>query len=133
MKLFSIMWSSYIPLLKAGVDKVGHFELLVYSNKQIAQRPEILEEVKQELKEADLILLYRTHDPFWGVIEEEVKALGGRLPVIVTGSDPSYWRLSTVNPEVVATVYQYILYNGQENLCEMLKYLLATLFGHEIT
>jgi len=133
MKLFSIMWSSYIPLLKAGVDKVGHFELSVYSNKQITQRPEILEEVKQELKEADLILLYRTHDPFWGVIEEEVKALGGRLPVIVTGSDPSYWRLSTVNPEVVATVYQYILYNGQENLCEMLKYLLATLFGHEIT
>ncbi|RLA91950.1 MAG: hypothetical protein DRG69_09510, partial [Deltaproteobacteria bacterium] len=100
MKLFSIMWSSYVSLLKAGVDKVGHFELLVYSNKQIAQRPEILEEVKQELKKADLILFYRTHDPFWEVIEEEIKALEGRLPVIVIGSDPSYWRLSTVNPEV---------------------------------
>ncbi|HID05834.1 MAG TPA: cobalt chelatase, partial [Armatimonadetes bacterium] len=132
MKLFSIMWSSYTPLLKAGVDKVGHLELSVYSTKQISQKPELLEKVKQDLKKADLILLYKTNDPFWETIEEEIKHLRGRLPVIVVGSDPSYWSLSTVSPEVVATVYQYILYNGQENFCEMLKYLLATLFGHEI-
>lgn len=132
MRLLSIMWSSYIPLLKAAVEQVGRFELSAYSNKQMSQRPELLEEARQGMRRADLVLLYRTHDPFWEAMEEEVRALGGRLPVIVTGSDPSYWRLSTVNPEVVATVYQYLLYNGRENLCEMLKYLLATLFGHRI-
>lgn len=128
MKLLSIMWSTYVPLLKQAAAETGLFQLRAWSIKQLAMEMQVLGEVKRELKNADMILLYRTADGFWDSIEEEVKNLGGRIPVVAIGPDPSHWRISTVSPEVAAVTYRYILYNGLENFVEMLKYLLSTVF-----
>lgn len=133
MNLLSIMWSSYVPLLKQAAVKTGTFHLNAWSIKQLAMDARALDDVKSALKSADLILLYRTADGFWDSIEEEVKNLGGRIPVVAVGPDPSRWSVSTVNPEVVAATYQYILYNGAENFEEMLKYLLFSVFSRKVS
>ena len=132
MKLLSIMWASYVPVLKEAVEKTGVFRLQAYSSKQINAEPELVEAVCRDLKKADLILVYRTADGFWEVIEDEIRDLGARIPVIVVGPDPSYWALSTVNPEIIGTTYRYILYNGVENFEEMLKFLMASVFSSNI-
>ena len=132
MKLLSIMWASYVPVLKEAVEKTGTFDLQAYSTKQINAEPELVEAVRREIKKADLILLYRTTDAFWEILEEEMRGLGGRIPVIVVGPDPSYWALSTVSPEIIGTTYRYILYNGVENFEEMLKFLMASVFSSGI-
>ncbi len=133
MKLFSIMWASYVPVLKEAVEKSGTFHLTAYSSKQINAEPELVEKVRREMSHADLILLYRTNDGFWEVIEEDIRVLGGRIPVVVVGSDPSYWALSSVSPEIIGATYRYILYNGVENFEEMLKFLSASLFSSDIS
>jgi cobaltochelatase CobN len=131
MKIFTVMWSSYLPLIKEASVNLG-LKLSAYSNKQININPEITKNIFSELKEADLIILYRTDDAFWEEIEKEIKDLEGRIPVVVIGSDPSYWTLSTVNPEIVATVYKYILFNGRDNIANMLRYLLHNLFDNSV-
>lgn len=125
------MWSTYLPLLKEAADTLN-IELLSYSNKQINTRPEIVKKVQSDMALADLILLYRTNDAFWEEIEDDLKRLRQRIPIVVMGSDPSYWALSTVNPETVATVYRYLLFNGKDNLLNMLKYLLHSLFDSSV-
>ncbi len=129
MRLFSIMWASYVPVLREAVQKTEIFDLQAYSTKQINVDPKLVETVRRELKRADLILLYRTADAFWELIEEEIKGLGGRIPVVVVGPDPTYWGLSTVSPEIIGTSYRYILYNGVENFEELLKFLMASVFS----
>jgi cobaltochelatase CobN len=131
MRFLSIMWASYIPVLKEAVEKTGIFHLQAHSSKQINAEPELVEKVRREMKNADLILFYRTADGFWEVLEEEIRGLGGRIPVIVVGPDPSYWALSTVSPEIIGTTYRYILYNGVENFEEMLKFLMSSVFAQE--
>ncbi|MEN6486538.1 MAG: cobaltochelatase subunit CobN [Syntrophobacteraceae bacterium] len=129
MKLFSIMWSSYLPLLREAAAAGGVFHLSAWSSRQLNLEPELLEKVRREMRESDLILLYQTGDAFWGEIEEEVRSLGGRVPVVAVGPDPSCRRHSTVSPEVTAAVYRYILFNGRENFEEMLKFLHSALFS----
>jgi len=129
MNLLSIMWASYVPVLKEAVQRTGIFRLQAYSTKQLTVEPDLLERVRRDLKQADLILLYRTADGFWEVLEEELRGLGGRIPLVVVGPDPSCWGLSTVSPEIIGTIYRYLLYNGVENFEEMLKFLAASLFS----
>ncbi|MEW6161699.1 MAG: cobaltochelatase subunit CobN [Nitrospirota bacterium] len=132
MKVLTIMWSSYLPLIKEAADTLN-IELMAYSNKQINSHLDIIKKVGSDMHRADLIILYRTNDAFWEEIEQDLKGLKGRAPIVVVGSDPSHWALSTVSPEVVATVYKYILFNGTENLTNMFRYLLHNLFDGSIT
>ncbi|MEW6377353.1 MAG: cobaltochelatase subunit CobN, partial [Thermodesulfobacteriota bacterium] len=132
MKLFSIMWSSYLPLIKEAADEFG-INISSFSTKQLNTVPGILEEVKSCMRRADAILLYRTNDAFWDEIEPEISELRDRIPVVVIGSDPSLWALSSVAPEIVATVYRYILFNGRDNIGNMLKYFMHHLFDRSVT
>lgn len=132
MKILAIMWSSYLSLLRESASKLN-VELEAYSNKQITQDADSLTFILPKMKEVDLILLYRTHDAFWDDVERELKNLHKKQPVIVVGGDPSYWALSTVNREVVLTVYRYILFNGSENFTNMLLYLKNVLFRENVS
>jgi len=132
MKLFTIMWANYIPTLKSACVGNG-VELTAYSSKQINQRPEVVDAIREDIKGADLILLYRTSDPFWDELEPEIRAAGVNCPVVVVGSDPSLWGLSTVSMEIVATAYRYILFNGGENMENLLRYLRTSLMGEPLT
>ncbi|MBF0507305.1 MAG: cobaltochelatase subunit CobN [Deltaproteobacteria bacterium] len=123
MKILTVMWSSYLSLMKEAANAMD-IELVAYSNKQINTNYELIDRIKAEMARAELIILYRTNDAFWEELEAAVREVKGRIPVVVVGSDPSYWALSTVSPEIVATVYRYILFNGKDNLVNMFGYLL---------
>jgi cobaltochelatase CobN len=131
MKIFSMMWSSYLPLVKEASDALG-VGLTAYSTKQLNISPGLVDTVKCELGKADLILLYRTNDAFWDEIEPEIRNLRNRIPVVIVGSDPSLWALSSVAPELAATAYRYLLFNGRDNIANMMKYLLHQLFDQTI-
>ena len=125
------MWSNYLPLIKEAADSLG-ISLSSFSTKQLSHTPGLVNEVKASFRSADCILLYRTMEGFWDEIEPEVRELRDRIPVVVVGSDPSFWALSSIAPEIVATIYRYILYNGRENMANMLRYLLHSLFDQDV-
>lgn len=131
MKLFTIMWSSYLPLLEEAAGDL-RLDLASYSNKQLNMHPDIPAGIRQDMSSADLILLYHTHDAFWEDVDKILDEVRTRIPVVVVGPDPSLWTKSTVNPEIVATVYNYILFNGRENIANMLRFLLNHLFGNSL-
>jgi len=131
MKLFTIMWSNYVPPLKEACSANG-VELTAYSTKQATQHPEVMDVLRSDMATADCILLYRTSDPVWDELDADIRVAGERCPVVVVGSDPSLWGLSTVPMEVAATAYNYILYNGDENLDNLLKYLRTKVMGEDI-
>jgi cobaltochelatase CobN len=131
MKILTIMWSSYLLLLKEAAD-VLDLRLKAYSTKQINLEPEVLNNLSREMHDADLILLYRTNDAFWEEVDAILEDVRGRIPVIVVGGDPSHWVKSTVNPEIVAAVYQYILFNGRGNIVNLLRFLMHHFFRQPI-
>ncbi|MDQ1275779.1 MAG: cobaltochelatase CobN, partial [Euryarchaeota archaeon] len=53
-------------------------------------------------------------------------------PVICVGSNPSSFTLSSVKLEIAATCFSYMIYGGEENFGNMLRYLLKEVFGAEI-
>ncbi|MGD0230159.1 MAG: hypothetical protein ABSC19_07360 [Syntrophorhabdales bacterium] len=110
MRILSIMWSSYLPLLSEAARVLG-IELTAYSTKQIKREPGLVSRIAVEIDKADLVLLYRTSDDFWEELEQTVLTVKDRMPVV--GPEPSFSALSNVNPEIVATVYKYILFGGE--------------------
>jgi cobaltochelatase CobN len=132
MHICTVMWSNYLPLLKEAANALN-IQLSSFSTKQLSTSPALIDTVKVKMRDADLILLYRTSDAIWDEIELEVRDLRDRIPVVIIGSDPSYWALSTVEPEVVATAYRYMFFNGRENIGNMLRYLVHHLFDQTIT
>lgn len=132
MHICTIMWWNYLPLIKEAADTLG-ISLTSYSTKQLNMTPGLVDEVKSSLRSADCILLYRTMEGFWDELEPEIRELRDRIPVVVVGSDPSFWALSSIAPETVATVYRYILFNGRENMANMLRYLMHSLFDRDLT
>ncbi|AFM28047.1 cobaltochelatase subunit CobN [Desulfomonile tiedjei] len=131
MHICTVMWSNYLPLIKEAADELG-ITLTSFSTKQLNMTPGLVDEVKSSLRSADCILLYRTMEGFWDELEPEIRELRDHIPVVVVGSDPSFWALSSIAPETVATVYRYILFNGRENMANMLRYLMHSLFGQDI-
>ena len=131
LKLFTIMWSSYLPLIREAADLLD-IRLKACSTKQINLDQVALDSLYQDMREADLVLLYRTNDAFWEEIEENLDEVRSRIPVVVIGSDPSLWVKSTVSPEIVATVYRYILFNGRENMTNLLRFLMHQVFHHPV-
>jgi len=131
MRLLTLMWASYLPPLAAACGR-AQVMLTAYSTKQLQLQPELLGAVRRDLSGQDCILLYRTSDPFWDELAEDIRTAGTQCPVVVVGGDPSLWGLGSVPPEVAATSYRYLLYNGAENLDQLLRYLAATLLGQAI-
>ena len=132
MKVFTIMWSSYLPLIKEAADTLN-IELVSYSTKQINCLPDAVRSAVRDMHKADLIILYRTNDAFWEEIEDGLNTIKRRIPVVVIGSDPSYWAGSTVNPEVIAAVYKYVLFNGRANIVNMFNCLLHVIFHEQVS
>ena len=85
MRILSIMWSSYLPLLSEAAHVLG-IELAAYSTKQIKREPELVSRIASEIDKADLVLLYRTSDDFWEELEQVVLTLKDRIPVVVVGT-----------------------------------------------
>ena len=131
MRILTVMWSSYLPLLSEAARDRG-IELSAWSTKQIKREPESVARIASEIDSSDLVLLYRTSDDFWEELEQVVLDMRDRVPVVVVGPEPSYAALSNVNPEITATVFRYILFGGAINMKNMLAYLASQLFGDPV-
>jgi len=123
MKMLSIMWSSHIPLLKSACEKLG-IDLIVYSTKQLDANPSLLDEFFANLTQADVCLCYRTSSAYWEEFDEKLKEVGAKSNLVITGPEPTYWQLSPSGPDIAGKVYTYFLYNGRENIENMLRFLI---------
>lgn len=132
MHVCTIMWANYLPLMREAADELG-IDFSSFSTKQLNTTSGLVDEAKSLFMTADCIIVYRTNDPFWDEIEPEIRGLRDRIPVVSVSSDPSFWELSSVSPETVATVYRYLLYNGRDNMANMLRYLLNSLFDETVS
>ena len=52
MKLLTIMWSSFIPILRDAAEVTAIFNLRAYSNKQLNLDPRIVEDIGKEMKDS---------------------------------------------------------------------------------
>lgn len=124
MKVVSIMWDSHCrTVVKAWKVLEGIMDVNVYSSRRLEEEPEQIDAALKQAESADAILLYRSTESVWEMIEKRLIEIGRKIPIICVGHDPSYWALSTVKPEIVATVHTYITYNGEENFTNMLRYV----------
>lgn len=130
-KIVSIMWNSYAPMLKRADKKLG-LGVTVYAARQLEENPVRLEEAKREMGSADMLLLYRTRDLFWEGLENQIKELGKRIPIVCLSSDPSYWSLSTVKPNIVVTAQSYLTLSGDDNIKNLLLYLANAVLGRDV-
>lgn len=131
MKIVSITWNSYIPTLFKAAEDLG-IELDAYYSKLLEEAPEEADKVLSACEHADAIFLYYISNPFWEEFYEKLEPIKTRVPVICVGSDPSSFTLSSVKLEIAATCFSYIIYGGQENFGNMLRYLLKEVMGSEI-
>jgi len=132
MKIRSIMWNSHIPMLVRSARKLNFLDLKAFSSKTLENDPSKLEEALRELKDADVILLYRSSEGFWDTVEEQLKEIGQKVPIVCISYDPSFWYLSTVRPEVVSTCYSYVTIGGEDNFVNMLCYLAKEMGGMDV-
>ncbi|WP_330873283.1 cobaltochelatase subunit CobN [Dissulfurimicrobium hydrothermale] len=132
-KILSIMWHSHSGTLKrAGKALEGIIDVGVYSSRYLDEGHEDIGVVLKEAEEADVILLYRSTESIWDVIEKSLNEIGKSVPIICVGHDPSYWAMSNVKPDIVARVHTYITYNGEENFIQMLCYIANAVCGVDI-
>jgi len=132
MKITAIMWNSYVRMLEQASGKLG-FELSAYSTSTLEGNPEKLDDVLRSCERSDVILLYHTSNLFWEELEQRLECIKGTVPIVCLGYDPSHWVFSTVDPGIVANCYNYITYNGEENLVNLLRYLGKEVVGLDLT
>lgn len=95
MRTVAVMWDSLYPLMMSAS---GGRDIRVFANRRVDASEEIYDQVVEEMKHADLILLYRTTHSFWETLVQEVPE--GRK-VICVGQDPNFWSLSNVDRKSV--------------------------------
>ena len=129
MRIGSIMWGSHVPMFVRSSKKLDFVELKVFSSDALKEESSKCEDVLAQLETQEVILLYRTADLFWEEAERRLKEIGRKVPIVCVGHDPSYWTLSTVEPEIVATCYSYIVIGGEENFSNLLRYIASKVLG----
>ena len=133
MKMVAIMWQSYLNMFLHGCrDLSDQMEIKVYSSKKLEEAPERLDRVLEEASDSDVLFLYRSSEGFWEAIEPRLGELRERVPVVCVSHDPSYWALSTVSPEILARIMQYIGINGKKNFINMVRYVAREVAGLDL-
>lgn len=128
MKITSIMWGSYAPVMKRAAEAAG-IACRIYPARLLEESVDVRGEAIAEMKTSDAILLYHTSDLFWDEMDRAVAEIRKTVPVISLGPDPALWVQSTVSPEIVTTCYRYITNNGDENFTRLLRYIRKELSG----
>lgn len=132
MKIVSITWNSYIPLLYRAAQRL-ELEVEAYSSRTLENNPEKIEEALEACESADLVLLYHTSNAFWDELDAKIEVIKKRVPVVYIGNDPYCWTLSSVKPEIAAKAYLYIAYNGEENIVNLLQYVRKEVLGLNVS
>ncbi|WP_321504596.1 cobaltochelatase subunit CobN [uncultured Methanoregula sp.] len=130
MKITSIMWGSYAPVLKRAATACG-IDCAIYPTRVLEDSPEKRDEAIASMKQSDVILVYHTSDMFWEQVNREIEIIRKSVLVISLGPDPSFWIQSTVGSEIVTTCHRYITNNGDENFINLLRFIEKELFGKD--
>ena len=134
MKVVAIVWQSYFnAVYNASKSIKDIIDIEVHSTRALELGENRLQMVIRNLKKADIIFLYRSNEPIWDSLEEQLKEYGLKTKIICLGHDPSYWALSNVNPEILSKTYEYLIIGGEENIVNMFKFLLKELLGLNIS
>ena len=131
MKIVSITWNSYIPLMYKAAQKLG-LEVEAFSSRTLENNPEKIDEALTACENADLVLLYHTSNAFWDELDARIEVIKKRIPVVCMGNDPYCWTLSSVKPDIAAKAYLYVAYNGEENIVNLLQYVQREIFGLDL-
>ncbi|MEW6102236.1 MAG: cobaltochelatase subunit CobN [bacterium] len=132
MKLGAITWATSTEMVAQASKKLDFVELKLFPADLLREYPEKIEEVLNELKGQDVVFLHRSTEGFWDQIEDRIREIRKEVPIICIGYDPSYWSLSTVKLEIVATCQSYVTFGGEENFSNMLRYIAKEVTGMEI-
>ena len=124
MKLVAITWGSDMALLINACKELG-VALNVWSTYEVEDARKRKECIKS-LGEADIILLHPSNEAHW---DEIIEGLDKEVPTISFGHDSSYWSLSNVPLDVVATVNAYHAYGEAENITNMVRYIGKEVLG----
>ncbi len=124
MKLAAITWGSDMALLINACKELG-VELNVWSTYDVEEEKKRKECIKS-LGDADILILHPTNEAYW---DEIIEGLDKEVPTISFGHDSSYWSLSNVPLDVVATVNAYHAYGEAENITNMVRYIGKEVLG----
>lgn len=132
LKIVSIVWQSYYNAVLRASKSIKEFKIKVYSARVLDSKPERLDEVLKEIKDADILFLYRSTEPVWEEIEKTIKKEGLKAKIVCLGHDPSYWMLSNVDHKIVHKAYKYLVINGEKNIKNLFLFLANELTGLNI-
>jgi len=124
VRIASIMWSSHMPTFVAAAAASPEVELSMFSQKEIENNRDYLEQFWSKAAQADAIFLYWTVEGFWEEVSARLHELPPGKTIITTSYDPANWgRHATVNLSVCARAYAYMAEGGPENYRRLLEYL----------
>ncbi len=132
MKISSIVWNAYTHILKKAAKNLDFLEFKIFSSKFLEKDLKRLDEILYELESSDLIFLYRSSDKFWDEIENRLKEIGKKIPLVCIGHDLNYFALSTVSFDICTKCQRYVIYGGEENFLNMLKFLANVVLKKDI-
>lgn len=133
MKLTAIMWSSHVPALVQASRDIDFAEIAIYPSKVLEREPQQVEEAIRACRDSDLVLLYRSSDSFWEEVENVLRTMEPKPPVVCLSYDPSFWALSTVPSHIVEECYRYVTMGGRENFAGMIRFLANEVAGLQVS
>lgn len=123
IRIVSIMWSSYLPALLAAADSSPYVNITIFSNKEIQENDETLDQFWKAAKDADVVLFYWTNDGFWDEVAARIDGIADKI-IVTTSFDPTSWgRGATVDLGVCGQAYSYIAQGGHENYRSLLEFV----------
>lgn len=128
IRILCILWSSWLPPLREAAQALS-LDLTAYTTQDLARYPSLRETVQADLSTADIVLLYRTADPFWEEWKGMWSQLTARNAVVVN----SVGELDPAGSKDAYLVYRYLLMGGRENMGSMIRYLIHRFIDPAIT
>ncbi|SDU41782.1 cobaltochelatase subunit CobN [Desulfobacula phenolica] len=123
INIVSIMWGSYLPAFIKAAKESRHVDLTIFSQKEIVNDSDILENFFKAAKTADAILFYWTHDTFFEEIRARIEQVNKDAVIVTISFDPTNWGLcATVSQPDCAIAYGYMAEGGKENYKRLLEY-----------
>lgn len=124
----TIIWDTYGAMLKEASESSG-VDVDVYCRHDFDSDPSAVAKAIASMKNADLILLYHTGQPFWMELDEEVEKMRSSKSVISVGSNPMDFALTSTEPRIALECYKYLSNSGTENCRRVLDYIKKECFG----
>ena len=124
-------WRSLLPLIERA-GRSWKVDVRTFSTREVEKNPGVVERVLDAVDQADLVLLHRTADSFWTVLDEGLDRLAGRPPIVCVGGDPSFWRSFNTPLSIGVEAQRYFEHPSKANIHAVVAFLLSRGLGHSM-